>query len=340
MEVLTGRTLAELEDIVLKLGEKKYRGKQIYDWIYTHLISNFTEMTNLSKDFRKKLGEEFFLYTLKLKKKNRSNDGSVKFLFELSDGNFVESVYIPEKNWSTICISSQVGCGMGCKFCATGKMGFIRDLSAGEIVEQLIHIIREKKLKRKRVNVVYMGMGEPFLNLENVIKSYKIITDPCGMSISRRRVTISTCGILEGLKKLEGLEKIPKLAISLNATTNQVRNDIMPINKKYPFKDVLDLCEKLPLRKGERITIEYVMLKGVNDSMEDAKRLSKFLKPYWAKINLIPYNPIDGKYSSTSMDKILKFQEFLYEKGFTVTIRDSKGKDINGACGMLASKFN
>ncbi len=338
MEFLAGKELFELEELIEIFGEKRYRAKQIYEWIYVHNVDDFSSMSNISKSFREKLKGEFSLYSIKLENINKSRDGSKKFLFKLWDGNFIESVYIPEREWSTICISSQVGCAMGCKFCATGKMGFVRNLSAGEIVEQLIHVIKSENLKKKRVNVVYMGMGEPLLNFDNVIKSYNLITDPDGMSISRRRVTISTCGILDGLEKIRALEKIPKLAISLNATKDEIRNELMPINKKYSFKDVLNFCDKLPLKKGERITIEYVMLKDKNDSMEDAKRLSKLLKPFRTKINLIPYNPIDDVYDSSPMDRIFKFQEFLKERRFTVTIRDSKGKDISGACGMLALK--
>ncbi len=337
MDFLVGKSLSEIESFLEEMGEMKYRGRQIYEWIYVHRIHEFDLMTNLSKSLRSRLSKLFLINPLKIKEINISVDGSKKYLFELYDGNLIESVYIPERNWSTVCISSQVGCALGCKFCATGKMGFIRDLNPGEIVGQLLHVLRKEKLGKRRINVVFMGMGEPLLNFENVMAAYSLITDPEGISISRRRVTISTAGIIPSLERLKEMDKLPKLAISLNGATDDVRSFLMPVNKKYPLKELVRLCKNLPLQRGERITFEYVLFKDINDALEDAKRLAGLLHPGWAKVNLIPYNPIGEELHPSPIEKILRFQEFLLKRGFVATIRDSKGRDISGACGMLAA---
>ena len=332
-------TLKELEEMLLSKGYEKYRAKQIFSFLYKQNIDNFNLMTALKKDMRKQLSEEFFIYSVKIRSVSIGNDGAKKYLFELLDGALIESVLIPMDDGKfTICVSTQVGCTMGCKFCATGRMGFKRNLTASEIVEQTRYILKDNGLKI--ANIVYMGMGEPLDNYDNTVKSMLIMMEEFGLGISKRRMTLSTCGILPSLKQLKKDLPYINLAFSLHSAISEKRSMIMPINEKYPLEDVLRVLKDFPIPRRRRITFEYVMIKGLNDTREDAKALINIMSNLKSKLNLIPLNKHDligTKFEPTSMNEIEKFAQRLRNKGIFVTIRKSKGSDINAACGMLAT---
>jgi 23S rRNA (adenine2503-C2)-methyltransferase len=349
-------TQEELIRFIESLGQRPYRAKQIINWIYKKLVTSFDEMTDLPKELRRELTEKAFIGNLHLQQKQTSMDGTEKFLFKLEDGETIESVLIPNsrgKNSFTLCISSQVGCAMGCKFCMTGKLGLKRNLQAYEIIDQVISVKRYIQSKsgcpaHSITNIVFMGMGEPLNNIKEVIHALYIITDIMGFS--KRKVTVSTAGIIPGIYELA--EKGPRvnLAISLNASSDEIRNKIMPVNKKYPLGRLLEACRKFPLLPNRHITFEYVLISGINDSREDAFRLSKLLRGIKSKINLIPYNPLpattfrkslSNEFKSPPEKDILVFQKILKKAGITATLRKSKGVDISAACGQLkASYFN
>ena len=346
-------------------GQSPYRAKQIISWIYKKYAATFEEMTDLSKSFRELLNKTAFISSLKLLSRIiGTKDGTQKFLFELEDGETIESVLIPDNDRLTLCISSQVGCAMGCKFCVTGKMGLKRNLKAYEIIDQIISVSRiiaknsitlpvlplnkgknEEGLIRgsgdfKITNIVFMGMGEPLHNFPEVLEALRRITDLLGFS--KRRVTLSTVGIVP--KIFELAEKAPRinLAISINATTDEIRNKIMPINQKYHLKELLNACRKFPLEPKRRITFEYVLLEGINDSKEDALRLINLLKGVRSKVNLIPYNNPPLKktdFRAPAEERILAFQKILQNAGITAIIRKSKGRDIFAACGQLKTTY-
>lgn len=329
----------ELAQFIEQQGQKPYRVRQIISWIYRKHATSLDDMTDLSKPFRDKLSEIAHVSNLELLKKQRSRDGTEKFLFELEDKETVESVLIPDKNRLTLCISSQVGCAMGCTFCVTGKLGFIRNLKAHEIVDQVIAVQRCIRGTEKITNIVLMGMGEPLHNIHEALEALWRMTTLLG--ISKRRITLSTAGIPP--KILELAEKGPgvNLAISLNATTNAVRNTIMPINRKYNIQALLDACRKYPLEPRRRITFEYVLLEGINDSSEDARRLIRLLHGIRSKVNLIPFNPASlhkAVLKKPSDNKVQAFQKILFNSGITAIIRKSKGSDISAACGQLKGK--
>jgi len=330
----------ELDKFIANLSQPPYRARQIINWIYKKHATSFDEMTDLPESFRELLKKIAFISTLKPLKRLLSKDGTQKFLFELEDGETIESVLIPDENRLTLCISSQVGCAMGCKFCATGKLGLRRNLSAYEIVDQVIAIQRAINIKQKITNIVLMGMGEPLHNFEEVIEALWRITNLLGFS--KRKVTLSTIGIIPGIAELAKKGQRVNLAISLNATTDDVRNKIMPINQKYPLKEILSTCRKFPLEPTRRITFEYVLLEGINDSKEDALRLKRLLKGIKSKVNLIPYNPIPEHFKHfrrPSDGKIIAFQKILHRAGITAMIRRSKGEDISAACGQLKASY-
>ncbi len=332
-------TLKELQDFVTSIGLEKYRAKQIAQWLYKKRVKSFDEMTNISKQARKLLSEKAKIDALKLVKVEKSSDGTKKYLFELEDGNRIESVFIPERDWNTLCVSTQVGCPIGCKFCLTAKDGFTRNLTAAEIVDQYIQVQRDVGEENRISNVVFMGMGEPLLNFDNVKKAVEIMTGRDMLDLSTRKVTISTVGIIPGIERMAKEMNKVKLAISLHATTDEVRDKLVPINKRYPIKELFRTLKKYPADNVRRIMIEYVMLKDINDSEEDAKRLVKLVKGIPVKVNLIPFNPYPGaEFEPSPRSQIEKFQKILWDSNIAAFIRDSRGQDISAACGMLRTK--
>ncbi|WP_457568930.1 23S rRNA (adenine(2503)-C(2))-methyltransferase RlmN, partial [Desulfurobacterium sp.] len=302
-------TFPELQDFVVSIGFKKYRASQIARWLYKKLATSFDEMTDISKEGREILKENAEIYNLKIVNKEVSKDGTIKYLFELKDGNRVETVFIPERDWNTICVSTQVGCPIGCKFCFTAKDGFTRNLTTSEIVDQYLSVQRDVGIENRISNVVFMGMGEPLLNFENVKKSIEILTDDRMIGLSKRKITVSTCGIIPGIRRMaKEMPKI-KLALSLHATEDETREKLIPLNKKYSIKEIMKELKNYPADNIRRIMIEYLMLEGINDSPEDALRLSKLVKGIPVKVNLIPFNPYPGSpFKTPSREKIEAFQ--------------------------------
>ena len=317
---------------------ESYRADQILKWLYTRQADSFDRMTNLSKDMRALLDGHFTIDRLTTEHIATSRDGTRKYVFELKDGKRIESVLMPERDHYTLCLSSQVGCTQGCDFCLTAEMGIQRNLSMAEIVSQVRDIRNDLKDPRSLTNLVFMGMGEPLANYLNLVAAIQIITDEnYGFAFAGRRVTVSTAGLASRLAVL-GRDTRANLAVSLNAADNDTRSRLMPINRKYPIEKLLEACRNFPLRGGRRITFEYVLLKDVNDTPGDARRLAKLLRPVKSKINLIPFNPHPGcRYQRPPEDTILRFQEILIDKNYTVMIRRSKGQDILAACGQLAT---
>ncbi len=326
-----------VESFIKDAGLPSFRSRQILHWIYERYAQAFEEITELSKKLREELAEKAYISNLTLLNRMTSHDGTEKFLFGLEDGETIESVLIPDEKRLTLCISSQVGCAMGCVFCLTGKTGLKRNLGPHEIVDQVISVNR-MILPRRITNIVLMGMGEPLANFDNVVEALIRLTGV--MMISPRRITLSTAGIVPRIAELGQLRLKVNLAISLNATTDTVRDVIMPINKTYPIKALLDACRKLPLSPTRKITFEYVMLKDINDSTADAKRLVRLLHGIQSKINLIPFNPYsDCEYERPDDIAVLRFQEVLAKADMTVIIRKSKGQDILAACGQLKARY-
>src|SRR3972149_3978503 len=330
-------SLQKMEDLVSSLGEKPYRVHQIYEWIFQKDVSSIGEMTNLSKNLRNQLSELSYISRLSIADKRVSKDGTEKYLLMLEDGNSIESVLIPDEDRLTLCISTQVGCKLNCAFCLTGKGGFIRNLNHYEIIEQILSVRREKK---DITNIVLMGMGEPLDNYENVIKSIKTMISPHGLKIPAKKITLSTSGLIPEIKKLAKENLKINLAVSLNASDNETRDKIMPLSKKYPIEDLLKTLKEYPLPPNRRITFEYVMIKGLNDSIEDAIRLSNILKNIKCKINLIPFNSFEGSdYETPDYKNVEEFQNLLISRHYTVIIRKSRGADIYAACGQLRGKW-
>lgn len=319
---------------------KPYRADQILKWVYLRQADTFDEMSDLGKEARKLLSMHFSIGRLVTAKIEASKDGSRKYLFKLNDDKHIESVLIPEKDHYTLCISSQVGCAQGCRFCLTARNGFLRNLSKGEIISQVRDVACRLKGPMRLTNIVLMGMGEPLANYNNVTAAVKTITDSkTGLGFSARRVTISTAGLAAKLAEL-GRETEANLAISLNAADNKTRDMLMPINRKYPIETLLKACRQYPLQPRRRITFEYILIKGINDSIQDAKRLAKLLRPIRAKINLIPFNAFDGSDFERPEDSVVQnFKTFLSQKQYTAIVRYSKGQDISAACGQLSGKY-
>ncbi len=312
-----------------------YRAQQIRQWIFARRARSFGEMTNLSKKLREHLESSAFISRLKILKSQVSTDGSKKFLFRLHDGNTVESVLIPERNHYTACISSQVGCAMGCKFCLTAKQGLTRNLKSSEIVNQVLCLMEAMGQPNRLSNIVFMGMGEPLANYEAVKKAAKNIISPDALNFARRRVTISTCGLVPEIEKM-GKELPVNLAASLNAPDDKIRDMLMPVNRKYPLPKLMDALSSYPLPRGRRISFEYILIKDINDSVDHAKSLAELIKGIKAKINLIPFNGFKGSpFEQSSEHNILRFQGELIKRNYTATIRKSKGSDISAACGQL-----
>ncbi len=326
----------EMEKWLAGRKESPYRVKQIRQWLFQKGAISFAEMTNLSSGVRSELEAGYSIGRLQTLRRSVSVDGTVKFLFGLADGPGIESVLIPEKNRLTLCISTQAGCGFGCAFCATALMGLKRSLSAGEIVDQILEARRALAADRRITHVVLMGMGEPLANYDQTCAALKIMSDAdWGIGISPRRITLSTVGLVPQMKRLME-ESHVNLAVSLHATTDEVRSRLMPVNRKYPLAELIECCRSLPLPKRRRITFEYVMLRGINHSAEDARRLSALLNGVRAKINLIPFNPHPGSpYRRPTAEEILQFQNDLRGRGHQVNVREPRGSDIQAACGQL-----
>lgn len=328
--------MEELEHLMEEWGESRFRHKQIIEWLYLKKAGSFALMTNLSKDLRAKLEARFTLRSLKIQDYRESNDGSVKFLFALKDGNAVEGVYMPDENRRALCVSTQVGCKFRCAFCLTGKMGFIRNLSLAEILEQVLAVQEWLGPEKSLTNMVLMGMGEPLDNYDNVMKALRIFNSPSGFKFGGRKITLSTVGLLPALERFKQEDLKINLAISLNAVDDAARSRLMPANKKYPLKDLLKFCREYPLQPGRRITFEYVLVPGVNDTDEDAEKLSRLLRGIKCKVNLIPLNSGEGvPFSPMPQDRVDRFHEILVNSNVSVFTRKSRGLDILAACGQL-----
>lgn len=329
-------TFDELNELILELGEKSFRTKQIWEWLYIHKVTSFSDMTNLSKDLISKLNDRVSFDYIKLKTKQES-DLTNKYLFELIDGNFIETVLMRHDYGLSICVSSEVGCNMGCKFCESGRLKKVRNLDAYEIVEQIMLI--EKDLGEIIDSVVVMGIGEPFDNYDAIIRFIKIINNPFGLAIGARHITVSTCGLIPKIREFMMLPLQVNLAISLHAPNDELRSKIMPINKVYPLKDLIEVLKEYIAKTNRRITIEYVMLKEVNDSLECAEELSNLLRGMNAYVNLIPYNETSHiEFKKSSKDQIRSFYDYLKKKGINVTIRKEFGSLIDAACGQLRAR--
>ncbi len=316
-----------------------YRADQVMKWLYIHGEDDFDRMTDLSKAIRAMLADHFVVGRLHIDREKVSEDGSRKYRLRLSDGAMIEAVLMPERNHSTLCVSSQVGCAMGCRFCMTGAGGLVRNLSRAEIVGQVRELLPQADIERPLTNLVFMGMGEPLANLDALVSALSTLTDnDYGLKFSGQRITVSTAGLVPQMAAL-GQKTRVNLAVSLNATDNDTRSRLMPINRKYPIETLLAACRDYPLPKGRRITFEYILIAGVNDSLTEARRLAKLLRPICAKINLIPFNPHPGsEFRRPDEAAVLAFQQVLIDSHYTAIIRRSKGQDIAAACGQLAAE--
>lgn len=339
MKNLSGLTLKEIEQITDELGATKFRARQIHNWIYLKSVKEIDEMTDLSKKFRDELKTVAQVTNIKIKVKQVSTDGTIKYLLEFPDGECVETVLMRFDNRAnlTACVSSQVGCAVNCSFCATGKRGFIRNLTYKEIIEQVLTIQRDTGLKV--TNVVFMGQGEPLLNLDNVLKAMEMFNE--SFQIGARRLTVSTSGIIPQIKKLADLDMQSTLALSLHASNHEVRKQLMQIENKYPMDELHKTLKYYVEKTGRRITIEYLLIKDLNDTITSAKQLAAYLKDIKCNINLIPYNPTaKNDYKRPSNNSIMKFKYLMEHSGKKVTVRLERGGDIDAACGQLSGKVN
>ena len=331
--------LPELEATLAQLGRPAFHARQIFQWIYRRGVTDFGLMTDLPRDLRDQLGEHFRVGTPEVVRREQSTDGTTKFLLELADGKRIESVCIPDSPGDTFCLSTQVGCAMRCAFCLTGKMGIDRNLTAAEIVGQVRALSRSLGLLDRRFNIVLMGMGEPLHNYDATMKALRILSSEQGFGVSPRRVTLSTVGVLPALERLATEPFMPNLAISLHSTTEEQRDLLVPIIRKYGIEELLDACRRFPLKRRQRITFEYVMLAGVNDTPEDARRLGRLLTGIQAKVNLLPLNEAAGiPFERPSDEAINRFGKILADRGITVSVRKSRGRDIRAACGQLITE--
>jgi 23S rRNA (adenine2503-C2)-methyltransferase len=325
-----------LEAALAELGHERFRARQIFAWIYRRGVTSVELMTNLPRDLRAALAARFACSTPHTVSRERSSDGTEKWLLELVDQRQIESVFIPDTPANTFCVSTQVGCAMACAFCLTGKMGLVRNLTAGEIVGQVRVLADALGLRDKPFNIVLMGMGEPLHNYDETMKALRILADEDGLAIPPRRITLSTVGLLPGLERLAREGLMPNLAISLHAPTDEQRGNLVPLNKKYGIENIIAVCRKFPLKKRGRITFEYVLLASVNDRPEDARKLAGLLAGMKAKVNLIPLNAAAGiPFQRPSEDAIDRFARILAEREITVSVRKSRGRDIRAACGQL-----
>ena len=328
--------LDDLKEELKLLGEKPFRAEQIFKWIYQDKVKSFEEMTNLSLDLRKKLDENYSLGLFEIVRKLESVDGTKKYLFDVQDGegNLIESVLMQYHHGYTICVSCQIGCKMGCKFCASTGIPFSRNLEAGEIVEQLLAIERDVGIKIS--NIVFMGIGEPLDNYDNVMKSIKILNNQKGLNIGARHISISTSGVVPKIYELADKQMQCTLSVSLHSSNNKTRSEMMPINNAYPIEELIKACKYYIAKTNKRISFEYALAKDNNDNLDDARELAKLLKGMLAHVNLIPINKIeDGKYTKSTNENIIKFRDYLNDHGIVATIRRELGSDISAACGQL-----
>lgn len=340
---LLGLTQDELREFMGSLGEKPYRARQLHDAIYRRRTTNFDGMTDIPKTLRRILSERGVVTNTRVESMFLSTDGTRRFLLKLVDGSEVESVFMPQEHRHTICISSQVGCPLACGFCMTGVIGLKRNMTAGEIVSQVVVVLNEVYGQvvevPHRTNIVMMGMGEPLLNYDQVIKAVRLLADEAGLAIPQRRMTLSTAGIVPRIYDLAKEKVRPRLAISLTAPNDEIRDRLFPINRKYPLNDLMEACRRYPLGEREQLTFEYVMLDGINDTDQNASELVRLLSGIRAKVNLIPHNPApELPFASSSMDRILAFQQILKASGLPSFIRRPQGQDISAACGQLAAR--
>jgi 23S rRNA (adenine2503-C2)-methyltransferase len=335
---LLGYTASELEGLVQKLGEQKFKGRQLFKWLYNRLQPDFGLMTDLSLNLRRKLIQDYVFRGLNVGEISRSRDGTEKFLFRLDDQSLVESVLIPDRQKKTVCVSTQVGCPVGCSFCASGLMGFTRNLTAGEIVGQLMSI-RQRDGVEAFQNVVFMGMGEPLLNYQNLVRSIGIISSEIGLSLSAKRLTVSTVGIIPGIYALADSGLKVNLAISLHAATGKKREKLVPLNKSCPLDKLVAAAAYFARKRKKRVTFEYILFRGVNDTPQDVKALARLVQGIPCKINILSYNPTDDSpYERPSEEEVDNFGKLLYPVAPAVTVRKSRGLDIEAACGQLAAK--
>jgi len=337
MKNIKDYNLEHLKNEVRELEEKPFRAEQIFKWLYQEKVQSFDEMTNLSIDCRKKLKENYTICNFNILKKQESKDGTIKYLFDVGDGNAIETVLMKYHHGNSICVSSQIGCKMGCKFCASTGIPFIRNLTSGEIVEQIIRV--EQDTQTRISNVVFMGIGEPLDNYDKVVNAIRIINHPKGINIGARHISISTSGIIPKIYQLAQENIQCTLSISLHATNNEARSKMMPINQTYPIEDLLKACKDYIAKTNRRISFEYALAKDKNDNLEDAKELIKRLKGMLCHVNLIPINKIEnGKFVKSSNENIMRFRDYLNEHGMIATIRRELGSDIEAACGQLRRK--
>ena len=337
MKNIKDYNLDELTNELLSIGEKKFRAEQIFKWLYKENVKSFDEMTNLSLSLRQKLKDNYLIETFEILKKQVATDGTKKYLFKLPDNNTIETVLMEYKHGKTICVSSQIGCKMGCKFCASTGIPFARNLTSGEIVEQLQAIERDENIRIS--NIVFMGIGEPLDNYDNVVNAIKIINHPKGINIGARHISISTSGLVPKIYKLADENMQCTLSISLHATTDEKRSSMMPINKTYNIEELMKACKYYIQKTNRRISFEYALAKDNNDNLDDAKGLIKLLKGMNAHVNLIPINKIEnGEFIKSTNENIIKFRDYLNEHGIVATIRRELGSDIEAACGQLRRK--
>ena len=331
--------VADLERALERIGSPRFHGRQVFQWIHKRGVTGFAAMSDLPRELRGRLERELRIDTPALVRTERSSDGTTKFLLRLADGRLIESVFIPDTPSNTFCISTQVGCAMKCAFCLTGRMGIDRNLTAGEIAGQVRVLARELRMLESRFNVVLMGMGEPLHNYEATMKALRILADELGLAVSARRITLSTVGVLPALERLATEPFMPNLAISLHSTTEDQRDMLVPVNRKYGLKELLDACRRFPVKRRERITFEYVLLRDVNDSREDARRLVRLLHGIRGKVNLLPLNEAPGiPFERPSDERVNEFARVLADHGVTVSVRKSRGRDIRAACGQLITE--
>ena len=340
MDLIYDLSLEDLEKYLTDIGLKPYRARQIFKWLYDKRVKSFTEMSDISKDLQERMNNDFILEEMEIVRKQESKDGTVKFLFKLNDGAYIESVLMVFDYGLSACLSSQVGCNMGCTFCASGPLKKQRDLSAGEIVLQALSIQRYLDKEEKRLdNIVVMGTGEPFDNYDNLMKALSIINSPFGLEIGARHISISTCGLVPMIRRFAEENVQYNLAISLHAANDELRNRLMPVNKAYDLEELMDAVTYYSTLNSRRITFEYLLIAGVNNSVKDADDLAKYLKGKNAYINLIPYNEVkENPYRSTSPEETLDFYDMLKKRGIAVTLRQKRGTDIDAACGQLRAK--
>ena len=337
MKNIKDYTLEELQEELINLGEKKFRAEQIYKWLYVEKVKSFEEMTNLSKELREKLNKEYTICNFNILKKQESKDGTIKYLFDVLDGNAIETVLMKYHYGYSICVSSQIGCKMGCKFCASTGINFVRSLSSGEIVEQILAVEQDQNIRIS--NVVFMGIGEPLDNYDNVVRAIRIINNQKGLSIGARHISISTSGLVPNIYRLAKENIQCTLSISLHATNNKKRSSMMPVNDAYPIEELIKACKEYIKITNRRISFEYALAKDNNDNKEDAKELVKLLHGMLCHVNLIPINKIEnGKFDKSSNENIMKFRDYLNDHGIVATIRRELGSDIDAACRTIKKK--